>query len=207
MNTTDPRATRSRQALIDAATRVLDSNTNPELNISEIVREAGVSRPTFYQHFGDTAALVQAATLARLSEIFSVAKPLELGTSWAEFARENFRAMLAEMNKNRTFYTNVLSGAGGYNATSDAVTAVAERILNNSPLGPVLHSRTSPVSAREHAHFMSAGAIWLIARRLLGSTEPLNTLELADHIGALILGSSGVRGDEFASTYPEYVAG
>lgn len=205
MSTKDPRATRSRQALIDAATRILDSTLHPELAISDIVREAGVSRPTFYQHFGDTSALIQAATLTRLGEIFSVAKPLALSTSWTEFARENFRAMLAEMNKNRTFYTNVLAGSGGYNASSDVITAIAERILTNSPLGPVLHSRKHPLSAHEHAHFMSAGAVWLIARRLFETTEPLNTLELADHIGALILGSSGVHEHEFAAAYPEYI--
>lgn len=204
MTATDPRATRSRQALIQAATRILDAAPTPDLGVSDIVREAGVSRPTFYQHFGDTAALIQAATITRLCEIFSVAKPLTLGTSWTEFARENFRAILAEMNKNRTFYTNVLEGVGGYNASNDTVEIVARRILDNSPLGPVLKSQRSPLSPKEHAHFMSAGAIWLIARRLLDSPEPLNTTELADHIGALLLSSSGVSHEDFINAYPDY---
>ncbi len=204
MTAQDPRTARSRQALIEAMTRVLDSSTSPELNVSDIVKEAGVSRPTFYQHFGDMQGLVQAATQDRLNAIFNASQPITINTSWAQFARTNFRLMLAKMNKNRTFYINVLRGMGGYTATNDVLEVIACRILDRSPMGPVLRSRKSPVSPLEQAHFMSAGVVWLLARRILDESVDINPEELADHMGILLLHAAGVSQEDFATAYPEY---
>lgn len=204
MTAQDPRTARSRQALIDAMTRILDSSTSPELNVSDMVKEAGISRPTFYQHFGDMKALVQAATQDRLNATFDATQPITINTSWAQFARTNFRLMLAEMNKNRTFYINVLRGVGGYTATNDVLEMIANKILNRSPMGPVLRTRKSPVSAVEQAHFMSAGVVWLLARRILDESTETNPEELADHMGILLLHSAGVSQEDFNTAYPEY---
>ena len=57
---TDPRALRTRKALVDAALRLLNEHEVADLNVSQIVKEAGVSRPVFYQHFADRDALLSA---------------------------------------------------------------------------------------------------------------------------------------------------
>ncbi|MEU4208347.1 TetR/AcrR family transcriptional regulator [Rothia terrae] len=204
MTAQDPRTARSRQALIDAMTRILDSSTSPELNVSDMVKEAGISRPTFYQHFGDMKALVQAATQDRLNATFNATQPITINTSWAQFARTNFRLMLAEMNKNRTFYINVLRGVGGYTATNDVLEMIANKILDRSPMGPVLRTRKSPVSPLAQAHFMSAGVVWLLARRILDESTEIHPEELADHVGILLLHSAGVSQEDFNTAYPEY---
>src|SRR6478752_2791242 len=54
--TPDPRAARSRAALLDAARQLVDARAIGSIAITDVCTLAGVSRPTFYQHFGDIAA-------------------------------------------------------------------------------------------------------------------------------------------------------
>ncbi|OFT59408.1 hypothetical protein HMPREF3151_01075 [Corynebacterium sp. HMSC05H05] len=60
-DSTDPRALRTRKALVDAVLRLLNDHEVSDLNVSQIVKEAGVSRQVFYQHFADRDALILAA--------------------------------------------------------------------------------------------------------------------------------------------------
>ena len=60
-DSTDPRALRTRKALVDAVLRLLNDHDVADLNVSQIVKEAGVSRQVFYQHFADRDALILAA--------------------------------------------------------------------------------------------------------------------------------------------------
>ena len=57
---TDPRALRTRKALVGATVALLKTHPVAELNVSQIVKEAGVSRQVFYQHFTDRDGLVLA---------------------------------------------------------------------------------------------------------------------------------------------------
>ena len=52
-DSTDPRALRTRKALVDAVLRLLNDHEVSDLNVSQIVKEAGVSRQVFYQHFAE----------------------------------------------------------------------------------------------------------------------------------------------------------
>ena len=60
-DSTDPRALRTRNALVQAVLRLLNDHEVADLNVSQIVKEAGVSRQVFYQHFADRDALILAA--------------------------------------------------------------------------------------------------------------------------------------------------
>ena len=80
----DPRALRTRKALIDATMRLLNDYEVADLNVSQIVKEAGVSRQVFYQHFEDRDALVLAtaaqwvlAAYGSFAERFSIDKNFE----------------------------------------------------------------------------------------------------------------------------------
>lgn len=67
---TDPRALRTRKALVDAALRLLNEHEVADLNVSQIVKEAGVSRQVFYQHFADRDALILAAAADWVSDAY-----------------------------------------------------------------------------------------------------------------------------------------
>ena len=78
-DSTDPRALRTRKALVDAVLRLLNDHDVADLNVSQIVKEAGVSRQVFYQHFADRDALILAtaadwvlAAYERFAERFAI---------------------------------------------------------------------------------------------------------------------------------------
>lgn len=58
---TDPRAVRTREALLSATVDLLATQPAHELSVTSIVRAAGVSRQVFYEHFTDRDAVVLAA--------------------------------------------------------------------------------------------------------------------------------------------------
>src|SRR5690625_848913 len=67
----NPRAERSRAALIDAMTSALETlEPGTVLSVAEIARTAGVSRPTLYEHFGDLPNLMRDAAMMRLVALF-----------------------------------------------------------------------------------------------------------------------------------------
>src|SRR5699024_12267314 len=73
----NPRAERSKTALITAMTRALDEyEPGQVLSLAEISRAAGVSRPTPYQHLGRLANLIRAAAaVQRVALLDSVPPP------------------------------------------------------------------------------------------------------------------------------------
>ncbi len=62
---TDPRILRSRQMLMEALVRLLARKEFDDISIQEIADEATLNRATFYLHYPDKNALLQAMTAAR----------------------------------------------------------------------------------------------------------------------------------------------
>ncbi len=67
--TTDPRILRSRAMLMDALFTLLNRKEFDDISIQEIADEAGLNRATFYLHYADKNALLQALTAARFREL------------------------------------------------------------------------------------------------------------------------------------------
>src|ERR1700761_1940081 len=66
---TDPRVLRSRQMLMEALLRLLSRKEFDDISIQEIADEAGLNRATFYLHYPDKNALLQALTPARFRDL------------------------------------------------------------------------------------------------------------------------------------------
>jgi AcrR family transcriptional regulator len=66
---TDRRTLRSRQALMDALAKLLTKKDFDDISIQEISDKADLTRATFYLHYPDKAALLQAMTTARFGEM------------------------------------------------------------------------------------------------------------------------------------------
>jgi AcrR family transcriptional regulator len=62
---TDPRILRSRQMLMEALLRLLTRKEFDDISIQEIADEATLNRATFYLHYPDRNALLQAMTATR----------------------------------------------------------------------------------------------------------------------------------------------
>jgi AcrR family transcriptional regulator len=67
----DPRVLRSRQMLMDALLRLLTRKEFDDISIQEIADEATLNRATFYLHYPDKNALLQAMTAARFRALIA----------------------------------------------------------------------------------------------------------------------------------------
>src|SRR6202034_1599959 len=69
--TSDPRIVRSRRMLIEALVRLLIHKEFEDISIQEIADEATLNRATFYLHYPDKNALLQAMTAARFGDLIA----------------------------------------------------------------------------------------------------------------------------------------
>ena len=67
----DPRVLRSRQMLMEALLRLLTRKEFDDISIQEIADEATLNRATFYLHYPDKNALLQAMTAARFRALIA----------------------------------------------------------------------------------------------------------------------------------------
>lgn len=67
--TTDPRILRSRRMLMDSLVRLLKKKEFEEISVQEIADEATLNRATFYLHYPDKNALLQAMTGVRFRDL------------------------------------------------------------------------------------------------------------------------------------------
>jgi AcrR family transcriptional regulator len=71
VQSTDPRIIRSRRMLMEALARLLEHKEFHDISIQEIADEATLNRATFYLHYPDKNALLQAMTAARFSDLIA----------------------------------------------------------------------------------------------------------------------------------------
>jgi AcrR family transcriptional regulator len=67
--TTDPRILRSRRMLMDSLWKLLLNKDFEDISVQEIADQATLNRATFYLHYPDKSALLQAMTAARFREL------------------------------------------------------------------------------------------------------------------------------------------
>src|ERR1700730_9034581 len=66
---TDPRIVRSRRMLMDALAKLLMKKEFEDISVQEIADEATLNRATFYLHYADKNALLQAMTESRFRDL------------------------------------------------------------------------------------------------------------------------------------------
>ena len=67
--TTDPRILRSRRMLMEALASLLIKKEFEDISVQDIADEATLNRATFYLHYPDKNALLQAMTAERFGEL------------------------------------------------------------------------------------------------------------------------------------------
>src|SRR5580693_9419734 len=66
---TEPRILRSRRMVMEALVRLLKKKEFEDVSVQEIADEATLNRPTFYLHYPDKNALLQAMTETRFRDL------------------------------------------------------------------------------------------------------------------------------------------
>jgi len=67
--TTDPRILRSRRMLMEALAKLLTKKEFEDISVQEIADDATLNRATFYLHYPDKSALLQAMTDVRFRDL------------------------------------------------------------------------------------------------------------------------------------------
>jgi AcrR family transcriptional regulator len=67
--TTDPRIVRSRRMLMESLAKLLITKDIDDISVQEIAHEATLNRATFYLHYPDKNALLQAMTKTRFLDL------------------------------------------------------------------------------------------------------------------------------------------
>jgi AcrR family transcriptional regulator len=68
---TDPRILRSRRMLMDSLAKLMTKKELDDISVQEIADEATLNRATFYLHYPDKSALLQAMTEVRFRELIA----------------------------------------------------------------------------------------------------------------------------------------
>jgi AcrR family transcriptional regulator len=121
------KVSRTRQALLDAAMRVVGESGHSEASIANITREAKVALGTFYMHFESKQALLEELLpwAGGLAHAF-MDDAIEGTTTYLEFEVRNFDALL-EFSRRQPYYFRLLSESEV--ATPDAYQAHIERSI------------------------------------------------------------------------------
>lgn len=188
-----PRAERSKAALIAAMTDALDAyESGTSLSISEISRAAGVSRPTLYQHFGDLPNLMRAAAMVRLVALFESVPSPEVEGASPSVSAAVLRALLAELERRRSFYLAVLDSTAGREVRDDVIEFLASRIVDVTALGPAIQDvEPTEEDVHERARFLAAGALWRTERWLRDDAAE-SSEQLAQRLAHMLAAAVGI---------------
>ena len=197
----NPRAQRSKSALIEAMTYALDTyEFKKPLSIAEISRAAGVSRPTIYQHFGDLANLIHAAAMTRLAALFENLPQTATDTAMSrqEVSTSNaLWALLTELEQRRGFYVTVLDSMAGGAVREEVIKLLATRIIDaTAPESATQDADPSEEEVHEQAMFLAAGAVWRTEHWL--RRDPTELAERLAHRLSRILASAAGLHNEYS---------
>lgn len=182
---------RSRRLLRQAVTGLLDAREPGGITITDIVAEAGVSRPTFYAAYPDLGAAFTDAAMTRLADAFSGVNPdvslFEPGTPGV--INPSIRHALGNLEPHAEFFARVLGGPSGVRIIGAVIDYVAARIVRGSVLGPALEG--GPLTLPVAAHALAAGAVWATADWVFTDAAQRRSLdELSSDIGHLLIRSA-----------------
>ncbi|MGM7666713.1 hypothetical protein [Microbacterium sp. A93] len=145
------------------------------------------------------APLVNAAALQRLEATFERVPPVELGDTWTVFAQDTFLTLLTDLAERRRFHLSAIT-LNPTEVAGDFVRYISHRLLDHSPLGPIIHRRPGPDTATQRAELLAAGTVWLVQQWLAASPDPLTEIEdMVGRLSALLLASSGATAAEIAA--------
>jgi len=183
----DPRFQRSLKALHVALLELVDTQPLEEISITALVQAAGVTRPTFYQHFADIADAARRVALMRLDAAFPVPEPFPENF---EISAENIFRHVADvalpviehLHEYRAFYLRVLDGAGNAAFFDEIVSFLAARFL---PDAFELAASRHAANRDDLMTVMAGGAMWLMVRWLRDDRPAETSEEMAQRIAGI----------------------
>lgn len=153
-------ALRSRDKLRAAAVVLLDQREPADVTITDLVNEAGVSRPTFYAVYRDLSEAWADAAVLRLEEAFDGIDPASDGFGTGDIGRilEVIGVAVEKLEPHVDFMHRVLTGPGGPEVLRQSIDYLAGRILAAPTLGGSLAA--GPLAPETAARAIAASVAW-----------------------------------------------
>jgi len=165
----------------------MDERELAEISVREIVDRAGVTRPTFYAHFGDLDGFFAAVALERLRQAFDLVD-VPTGPVPSAVVGSVLEPVLGRLQEHGAFYAKVVRGPGGFQTQAHTIGFLVDRLLRVSPLGPVLRSGPDPEGTAE---FLAAAAFWLIIGWLDAAPDGRpSAAAMASRVASLLVGAA-----------------
>lgn len=95
----------TRQAIMDAFTGLLAQTPMEQITVQAITARCGVSRNTFYYHFGDVYALLKAVLQRDMDLLLAQRQP-------GEHARDGLRRLFEYVSARQRMVSHIYSGVG-----------------------------------------------------------------------------------------------
>lgn len=179
-------SSRSRDKLRAAAAVLLDEREPADITITDLVGEAGVSRPTFYAVYGNVAEAWADAAVLKLEEAFDGIDPNADGFDSGDpvAIRGVIDTAVHRLVPHVEFMHRVLGGPGGQEVLRQSIDYLAGRILDSPAFGSAL--ARGPLDPAVSARAIAAAIAWtVVAWADGGDRERIG--ELVNDLGAILL--------------------
>lgn len=194
--TSDPRSERTRQLVFGAVQQLMSSGAQA-VSVSDIVRAAGISRSSFYTHFGGLDELATSFLRSQIAAISASGNEGDLlgaavsssdhnfaidETTGYEAARFGYGRLIEHMVENFPLYTSVIELAPVRHAYNDIIRRYVRGVL-----GAIIEQATVPagVNAELVALYEAGGALTLISAWMRGNLD-LSDEELTEQLVAFL---------------------
>ncbi|AZZ55127.1 TetR/AcrR family transcriptional regulator [Rathayibacter iranicus] len=180
----DPRTRRTRTRVFDAVERLVMQSGGERaegIAVSDIVREAGISRSSFYAHFDDAAA-VASALLREDLVVADVAAGDGGDHTGAQALRRGYSRLIERLVDRHAFHARLRSRASARVASDDAVFDAA-LALHRAVLARAEIS--AHIDAELTATFAAGGVLAVVGAWLAGSLDGTDE-ELVEHLVSLL---------------------
>lgn len=120
INSTDPRYDRTESDLLDAFKILAGQKALNKISVSEITKLTGVTRSTFYNHYEDMPAFINAMEDRIIDEIFQIMNSFKPEGN-IEICHQFFRSLCEYMKANR-FLMIIIATPEAYDFVEKALT-------------------------------------------------------------------------------------
>ena len=174
----DPRAARTRQGILAAVAR-LRSHDAGDISVSDIVREAKISRSSFYAHFSSLDDL--AVALLR-QEFASITVPNPRDADTVSGLRESYAQLVQHFSQRESMYSYALGLPLSRRAFDDVIAAYADQVLASFPPAD---SPADAIRARLAATYVAGGTVSLLSA-WIADHHDISPDQLVDQLIALL---------------------